>query len=50
MIVVIIVAKVVGTRNGQVLVEYGDDGKRWSMVNSIGVQIIRPNVDVSVIE
>lgn len=46
--VVIIVAKVVGQKNGQTLVEYGDDGKQWSMVNSIGAQIVRPNVDVSV--
>ena len=47
--VVIIVAKVVKQNGGQTLVEYGD-GKQWSMVDSIGAQIIRPNVDVQVIE
>jgi hypothetical protein len=46
--VVVITAKVVEIKNGQVQVEYGSDGKKWSMVNSIGATIIRPNMSVEV--
>lgn len=42
--IVIIVATVTRQTPGQTLVRYGNDGKEWSMVNSIEAQIVRPSV------